>query len=291
MNVEISNLSKTYGATKALNNVSLLFEANKIYGLLGRNGAGKTTLMQILAGQQRQSHGVIKVDGQDPFENGTLLSQISLINESNNFKNNLKIKDVLKIGALFYPNWCTETADKLLADFELDRQMKTKKLSKGMASALGIVIGLASKTKVTIFDEPYIGLDASARYRFYDILLEEYQKEPRTIILSTHLIDEVSNLFEEVIIIDEGEVLLKQNKDALLQLSLQLSGPTKAIDHYTKGKQVIHETEMMGNKTVLLFNDVYDVADLRQRGFQVEETNIQKLMVYLTEKKDVRTHD
>lgn len=285
MKVEIKNLTKTYGTKLALNNFSLTLEENKIYGLLGRNGAGKTTLMQILAGQQLQTEGEILVNGEKPFENHRVLQHISLINESNNFKSNLKVKDVLKIGSLFYPNWCMETANRLLEAFNLNGGMKTKSLSKGMESSLGIIMGLASKTKITILDEPYIGLDASARYRFYDILLEEYQREPRTIILSTHLIDEVSNLFEEVIIINNGELLLKKEKDELIDLSLQISGNKTEVDQYVAEKNVIYEKEIMGLKTVLLFGDNYDIEDVKARGFKIEPTNIQKLMVYLTEQK------
>lgn len=290
MNVEIRNLTKTYGKTEALKDVSLAFETNKIYGLLGRNGAGKTTLLQILAGQQIQTSGEILVDGKAPFENHQVLKNMILVNESNNFKSNLRVRDVLKMGELFYPNWSMETAKRLLDVFSLKPAMKTKSLSKGMESSLGIILGLASKTKLTILDEPYIGLDASARYRFYDILLEEYQNHPRTIILSTHLIDEVSNLFEEVIIMNQGEILLQEEKDALLDQTLQISGPKETIDQYIKDKHVIYQSEMMGMKSVMLFGDTYPREELKAQGLTIEQPNIQKLMVYLTEQKGGTIH-
>src|SRR5699024_9586408 len=123
---------------------------------------------------------------------------ICLINERNDFKDNLKIKQVFNLYALFHPGWDWDLAHELLDVYDLDLKMKVKALSKGMASALGVIVGLATKAPITIFDEPYIGLDAAARSKFYELLLREYEKEPRVIIFSTHLIDEVSLMFEEV---------------------------------------------------------------------------------------------
>ena len=204
MKIEVKNLSKKYKEKAALNNVSFTLDEPKIYGLLGRNGAGKTTFMDILSGQILPSGGEILIDGENPFDNQRLTESICLIKEGNNFKKDLKIKNVLKIYSYFYPNWDQELAEDLIQEYNLSLNAKVKTLSKGMESALGITVGLASKAPITIFDEPYIGLDAPSRKRFYEIMLEEYQTEKRTIIFSTHLIDEVSLLFEEVLILREG---------------------------------------------------------------------------------------
>ncbi len=285
MRVEMSNVTKAYGSKTVLHDLNLVFEEEKIYGLLGRNGAGKTTLMQLLAGHTLTSGGTISIDGMEPFNNRDVLKEICLINESGNFKKRLKIKDVLKIASYFYPNWSEETADHLLQVFHLDRQMNTKSLSKGMESALGIIIGLASRAKITIFDEPYIGLDASARYDFYSILLEEYEKYPRTIILSTHLIDEVSNLFEEVVILNHGKLLLQKSIDEIKELSIQVSGKKQVVDEFINGRKAIHETELAGRKTAVLFGENYSVETAKSLGLEVDRCTIQQLMVYLTGEK------
>ncbi|WP_088103651.1 ABC transporter ATP-binding protein [Halalkalibacter urbisdiaboli] len=283
MSIEFVEVTKKFGTNKALRNLNLTLEKNKIYGLLGKNGAGKTTLMQILAGHVLPSNGKVFIDGSNPFNNRSILSQICLVNESQNFKRRLKIKEVLKIASLFYPNWSEETATFLLEQFHLDRNMNTKGLSKGMESALGITVGLASRANFTIFDEPYIGLDASSRYRFYELLLEEYEQHPRTIILSTHLIDEVSNLFEEVVILKKGELLLQKELDELIELNLKVSGNKAAVDQFIKGKHILHETEIAGRKTAILFGDVYSIADAKACHLEAERCPIQQLMVYLTE--------
>ncbi|MFD1019385.1 ABC transporter ATP-binding protein [Thalassobacillus hwangdonensis] len=290
MQIEFKNLTKAYGAKKALNNFSLTLEANKIYGLLGRNGAGKTTMMQLLAGQISPTSGEVLVNGEKPFNNRTVLEDICLINESNNFKRRLKIKHVLKIASLFYPKWSQETADRLMKTFKLESNLNMKGLSKGMESSVGIIIGLASRANITIFDEPYIGLDASARYDFYDALLEEFQQHPRTIILSTHLIDEVSNLFEEIILVREGELMHHKTSEEMTELSIQVTGPKDKVDAFCTGKNVIHTDEIMGRKTVIVFGEHFQLEDLKNEGLEAERCPIQKLMVHLTEEKGVRTH-
>ena len=283
MKIEAINITKKYGQKEALKDLSMVIEENKIYGLLGKNGAGKTTFMQLLAGHILPTSGKVLVDGQDPFNNRNVLRDMCLISESSNFKKRLKIKDVLKISSLFYPNWSQESADRLLKEFNLEKSMNTKGLSKGMESALGITIGLASRAKITIFDEPYIGLDASARYKFYDLLLEEYEENPRTFILSTHLIDEVSRLFEEVILLRDGELLLQLQAEDMREKSILVSGKSEVVEEYSKGKNVIRETSMMGRKTVMLFGEVYNLTEARELGLEAERGNIQELMVHLSE--------
>lgn len=167
MKIEVNDLSKYFGSTIALNHVSFTLDEPKIYGLLGRNGAGKTTFMEILSGHILASEGEILIDGENPFDNQRLTESICLIKEGDNFKKDLKVKNVLRIYSYFYPTWDQQLADELVQAYNLNRNAKVKALSKGMASALGIIVGLASKVPITIFDEPYIGLDAAARKKFY----------------------------------------------------------------------------------------------------------------------------
>src|SRR5690625_3718066 len=166
MKIEIRNLTKKYKQHLALDHVSFTLAEPKIYGLLGRNGAGKTTFMEILSGQILANSGQITIDGENPFDNQRLTESICLIKEGNNFKKDLKVKNVLKIYSFFYPTWDQELADELVNVFRLKLNAKVKALSKGMESALGIIVGLACKAPITIFDEPYIGLDAAARKKF-----------------------------------------------------------------------------------------------------------------------------
>ncbi|KGX91915.1 ABC transporter ATP-binding protein [Pontibacillus halophilus JSM 076056 = DSM 19796] len=290
MNIQIEDLTKMYGTKAALNGVTVTFEENKFYGLLGKNGAGKTTLMHTIAGHILPSSGHLTIDGKHPFNNRDILKEICLINESSNFKKRLKVKDVLKIASLFYPNWSEETAESLLQKFHLERNLSTKGLSKGMESALGIIIGLASRTKITIFDEPYIGLDASARYLFYDVLLEEFQQHPRTIILSTHLIDEVSRLFEEVIALKDGEVMMQETAEQVIENSLQVSGKEEAVNRFVKGKRVIDEKTIMGMKTAELYGEGLSLEEAKSSGLEAERMTLQNVIVKLTEEEEEKVY-
>jgi ABC-2 type transport system ATP-binding protein len=249
MKTETRNLVKKFGDKVALNNLDLTIGSNKIIGLLGRNGSGKTTLLQLLAGHTKPSSGEVLINGERPFNQGNILKNICLISEANNFKRKLKIKEILKIVGRFYPNWSQQTAERLLKEFNLTPSLNAKGLSKGMESSLSIIIGLSSHSNITVFDEPYIGMDASARYRFYDILLEEYETHPRTFIISTHLIDEVSNLFEEVILIQNGSMLLHESTEEMKNKSLKVTGSKDKIDVFSEGKNVIHTSQIMGQKT------------------------------------------
>lgn len=282
MKIEVKDLTKSYGDKKALENVSFMLNGSKIYGLLGRNGAGKTTFMDILSGQILASSGEIYIDGEKPFDNQKLTESICLIKEGNNFKRELKIKEILKIYSYFNPNWDQPFAEQLIEEYGLNLNAKIKSLSKGMESALGITVGLASKAPITIFDEPYIGLDAPSRKRFYDILLETYQEENRIVIFSTHLIDEVSLLFEEVLILKEGKLELHEETDFLREQIISVSGKEEEVKAFIHDKEVINKKQLAGMMTAYLYGTKEEALKL---GLAVEGVPIQDLMIHLTDRK------
>lgn len=283
MKIEVKSLTKSYQNKQALDHVSFTLEEPKIYGLLGRNGAGKTTFMEILSGHILSSSGEVLIDGENPFDNQHLTESICLIKEANNFKEDLKIKHVLKLYSYFYPTWDRQLADELLQVYQLKPQYKVKALSKGMESALGIIVGLASKAPITIFDEPYIGLDAAARKQFYDILIEEYEAEKRTIIFSTHLIDEVSLLFEELLILQDGKLILHEEAETLRKNTCSITGPVQKVEAFIENKEVLQKKQLAGMMTAYI-QEGMEAA--KQAGFAVESIPIQELMIYLTESKE-----
>lgn len=285
MTIVADNLFKEYRTATALKRIDLQITEPKIYGLLGRNGAGKTTFMQLLAGYDKPSGGELRINGMRPFDNRAVTENICLIKEADNFKKELTVHQVLKISSMLYSNWDKELAADLLEGFDLDKRRRVKNLSKGMESALGIIVGLASKAPVTMLDEPYIGLDAASRAYFYEILLEEFQSDPRIIILSTHLIDEVSNLFEEVIIFNKGSILLHKSAEELRAQSFCISGPAAQVKAFTDGKQVIKEKNFAGTSQAYLLSA--EAPDLTG-DLAVSGVPLQDMMVHLTEKRGVR---
>jgi ABC-2 type transport system ATP-binding protein len=282
--VEVKSLTKSYGDIIALDDVSFSIEAGKIYGLLGRNGAGKTTIMHIITAQLFASSGELRVFGEPPYENDRILSQICFIKESQKYPPYFRIKDVLEVAAALFPNWDMEYAYSLVEDFRLPANRKIKKLSRGMLSSVGIILGLASRAPLTIFDEPYLGLDAVARSLFYDRLIEDYAEHPRTIILSTHLIDEVSRILEHVLVIENGRLLINEDAETLRSKAVMVAGSAEKVESFTPGKQVIHREAFGGLVSATLMGKL-DLGERKRAetlGLELTPVSLQQLIVQLT---------
>ena len=285
--VEVKGLTKAYAGSIAIDNISFTIEENKIYGLLGRNGAGKTTLMQILTAQLFETSGQIKVFGEYPYENQKVLSQICFIKESQKYPDNFRVVDVLELSTLLFPNWNKEFAYSLIEQFQLPLKRRMKKLSRGMLSAVGIVVGLASRAPLTFFDEPYLGLDAVARGIFYDRLLEDYALFPRTVILSTHLIDEVSQLLEHVIVIDQGKILIDDEAETLRGRATTIVGAASKVEAFVMGRKAIHREPFGGILSVTILGelDLHDHKLLNDLGLERSPVSLQQMIVHLTNGK------
>lgn len=277
--VETKQLTKEYGSFKALDNMTMRLEPNKIYGLLGRNGAGKTTLLNILASRIFETSGKAIVFGKPAYENIDILKQICFIEEKGFYSPSIRISEVLKLAGGLYPNWDIGYADELIELFELNPRKKYKQLSRGMESSLGLIIGLASRAPLTVFDEPSLGLDAVVRERFYDALIDDFSVHPRTIIISTHLIDEVSRLFEDIIIIDGGRLLLQSNTVELKEKAFYLSGKDNDVRVAAKDSLILEE-EAFGNTLIL---SVFSENGMPPDNDRIESQPIplQKLFVQL----------
>ena len=231
--IETSALSKHYKAVKAVNDLTVSFDENRIHGLLGRNGAGKTTLMQLLTGQLFATSGDIWVFGESPLENTTVMQRTCFIQEGQTYPDGFEPRHVISIAAGMHEKWDQQRADELVEMFELPMKRKIKKLSRGQLSAIGIIVGIASRADLTFFDEPYLGLDAVARKNFYDALLADYAEHPRTILISSHHIDEVAPLLETVTVIDNGELLMQHDVDELADAAFAFAGTRAAVDQFT----------------------------------------------------------
>ncbi|ANA82810.1 ABC transporter ATP-binding protein [Paenibacillus glucanolyticus] len=282
--IEVRNLTKEYKDTTAVDHVSFRIEENKIYGLLGRNGAGKTTIMQMITAQLFSTSGEVRVFGEHPYENKKVIQQICFIKEGQKYPDLFTVKDVMVTASSVYPNWDAEYAKALIEVFRLPMKRLIKRLSRGMLSSVGIIVGLASRAPITIFDEPYLGLDAVARELFYDHLIEDYTENPRTIILSTHLIDEVSRLLEHLIVIDSGKILLDTDTDELRGRTHNVIGHQSAVESFIKGRDVIH-LESLGSTlsaTVMGRTETEVKQAAEQAGLETAPVSLQQLIVHLT---------
>jgi ABC-2 type transport system ATP-binding protein len=288
--VEVKQLTKSYGEVTAVDGVSFSIEANKIYGLLGRNGAGKTTIMRILTAQEFATSGDVRVFGGHPYENSHVLRQLCFVKDTQKYPRYFRMSDVLEVAPLFFPLWDREYAFALVNAFQLPLKRRMSALSRGMLSAAGIVVGLASRAPLTIFDEPYLGVDAVARQIFYDRLLEDYGEHPRTVILSTHLIDEVSRLLEHVLVLDQGRLILDEEADALRGRAFTVVGPAATVDAFMAGRDVLDRQPFgsLVSATVMSDGAASDRRQAEALGLQLAPVSLQQLIVHLTGETSLR---
>ncbi|MGO4536307.1 ABC transporter ATP-binding protein [Leifsonia sp. 2MCAF36] len=285
--VQVTGLTKRFGRVSAIDDVSLTIAPGRIHGLLGRNGAGKTTLMQLITGQDFPSAGDIRVFGEPPTENARVLQNICFIKESQRYPEDFQPKHVFRSAPWFFENWDADFADRLVEEFRLPLDRRIKKLSRGQLSAVGVIVGLASRAPLTFFDEPYLGLDAVARQLFYDRLLEDFAEHPRTVVLSTHLIDEVANLLEQVIVIDQGRILMDEDAETLRTSATTVVGQRAAVDAFVRGRDVLHRDGLGGLASVTVSGlGPTDRAEAAAGGLELAPVSLQQLIV---RKTDIRT--
>jgi ABC-2 type transport system ATP-binding protein len=282
--VVVERLTKRYRDVTALNEVSLCFEANRVHGLFGKNGAGKTTLMALVTTQAFPTGGSVQVLGANPFKDDRVLPRMCFVRESQKYPDEFTGRDALAVAGQCFARWDKGLAGRLAVDFDLPLKRRIKKMSRGQTSAVGVIIGLASRAEVTFFDEPYLGLDATARQIFYESLLADISERPRTIILSSHLIGEISNIIENVVVLDHGQVILDEEAEALASRAWTLVGPTAAVDSATTGLPLLARQTMgaLTSATVEAGLSDKERHSLEAQGIGVTGVALQDLVIHLT---------
>ena len=288
----VRHISRSFGKTEALNDLSASAKGGKIVGLLGRNGAGKSTLLRIISAQLRPNAGESEVFG-EKTTSAAALGRLCMIGDSPDFGRLANIKELFYVCAGLFPLWDETCAIELSRRFDLPMKKKLKGFSRGMQTAVLLAVGLASGAPLTVFDEPSLGLDAVMRERFYDQLLEEKRNNPdRTFILSTHLIDEVARTLDFAILIDAGMLLYEGALSDLLGMYLSVSGPAEAVRNATQGLAVLKEEDMAGSLVRhVKLNHSADADNVRADGrVQSARMSLQRLFVFLTEEKEAARH-
>ncbi len=278
--IEIKNITKTFGNTTALDNVSLKLEPDKIYGLLGRNGAGKTTLLNLITNRLFPTEGEILLDGENVLENERALSKIYCMTENNFYPEGMTVKSAFKWTKEFYPDFDTNYAALLCEKFLLKTGKKIKSLSTGYKSIFKIVVSLACNTPVVLLDEPVLGLDANHRELFYRELLAAYSEKPRTIVISTHLIEEAADIIEDVIVIKEGKIIMQDSVESVLSQGYSVSGAAGAVDSFIKGKNILGADTLGGLKTAYVLEKA--VPGNIPPGLEISRLDLQKLFIRMT---------
>ena len=272
--IELKQVTKQYGQATVLKNITLSIEDPGIYCLLGRNGAGKTTLLKSIAGYQNITSGSIQVDGK-AITTSTLDTGVSYIeNFAKHF--NLPVQKLLRIASEVNPNYDYDFAAEMMDRFELEGKKKFHHLSLGMKTMVSTIICLASSKNVILLDEPVLGFDALMRVEFYDMLTESFQKHPRIILVSTHIIEEIAKTIQKLILIDRGSVRFFDTLQEVETKAFCISGLQKDVEAATKDRNVIGQDAVGGLVTRYIFdNPPEETGSLEIRPLSLQEFFIQ----------------
>ena len=248
-----SGLSKHYGRKFALDGIDLEIGPGRIVGLIGRNGAGKSTFLRAALGLTR-CEGQLRVLGLDPFrERARLLEQVSYLTDVAVLPRWMRVRDILRFVADCHPNFRAAVAETLLGRGNVERDMKIGTLSKGMVTQLHLALVLAIDARLLLLDEPTLGLDIVYRDQFYRTLLEEYYDQSRTVVLTTHHVEEVEHMLTDVVFIEQGRIVFSGSVGALEERYCELR-VTRAEVEAARRLRPIAERQSLG-ETVFVFEN------------------------------------
>jgi ABC-2 type transport system ATP-binding protein len=251
--IEATDLSKRYGKFLALDRVSFRLQAGRIVGLIGRNGAGKTTALKAILGLT-SCQGSVRVFGLEPSrDRNALMSEVCFIADAAVLPRWLSVEHAINYVAGVHPRFDRKRAEQVLATTDIRRGSRIGQLSKGMITQLHLALILAIDARLLVLDEPTLGLDLIYRRQFYDTLLNDYFDHQRTILLTTHQVEEVENLLTDVLFIDRGRVVLDATVDDLAERFLQLNVAAGKIEA-ARALKPFHVRELFG-RTIMLFEN------------------------------------
>ncbi len=283
--LEFENVTKTYGKKKALDELTFSIGENKITGLIGRNGAGKTTMLKIAAGFMRESSGEVRVFGENPFNNLAVSANMIMVDNDLNLPASLNLGELLDTAASFYPNWDMKLARNLVEYFRLDLEQHHTGLSKGMKNTFNAILGLASRCALTIFDEPTNGMDAGVRKDFYRALLKDYLANPRTIIISSHHLNEVEDILEDILLLKDGKQFLHMTVEDLREYAVVVSGKEEVLNSWLSGHEVFHQSSAgFGRSYAVVRNDLSEdqITEAMKNSLEFSVISNEDLCLYLT---------
>ncbi len=269
--VHVQELSRRFGETQALDNISLTVNAGLVYGLVGANGQGKTTLIRHLLGLLRAESGCVRVFGKDPVSQPVeVLQRIGYLSEEREMPGWMRIHELMRYTAAYHPNWVQADAGDLIKTFGLDPAKKVKDLSKGMRAQVGLIAAVSHRPDLLLLDEPSTGLDAVVRKDILNAIIRAVADDGRTAVFSSHLLDEVEQMSDYVFMIDQGKLVLQGSLDEIRQryqtLSVRFGSPVDELP----GVDGIVSGERLGNTWKVVCNDGERIThELRSRNGEV----------------------
>lgn len=278
--IDFSDVTKRYGKTKAIDNLTLSIHEKKIYCLLGRNGAGKTTFMNLISGNISATSGEVSVNG----EIVTTLNMPENVRyiEASKPQFNMRVSDLIKLASGIDSTFDKPFADKMIERFKINKRKKYKSLSFGMKTMVTTIISLASNDDIILLDEPVLGFDAIMRSEFYDLLSLSFSEHPRIIVVSTHIIEEIANVAEQIIIIDNGKLLINENINTIIEKAYKVTGLDNDVRLAVNGLNVL-SIERIGKYTIAY---VFDKRIQAINSIDITDISLQDLFIKMAGGKE-----
>ena len=282
--VQTVNLHKHFGKTQALSDLSISIAEHSVTGLIGRNGSGKTTLLKILAGILDKTSGEVSVFGSEPMDNLPVLRRLVYTYHNIAYDLSLKLDTILYAYKTMFPNFDSDFADKLMSFFELSGKMKYRSLSQGMSSIFNFLCALSCRAELTMLDEPVLGMDVTVRKSVYEILLRDFSEHPRTFIISSHLLSEIEGLLSDILLIEQGKLVLHSPIDDVRQSAYRIDGNGAAVERFISDKKAIAHKKTDISNFAVIYEPLTERASetAKTQGLTVSPVRAEDLCVYLT---------
>ena len=282
--VKTTGLCKSFGKTQALSELSASIAEHSITGLIGRNGSGKTTLMKILAGILDKTSGTAEIFGAAPMDNLSVLSRLVYTYHNMEYDRTLNLWTILSAYKTMFANFDSDFAYRLMNYFELNGKMKYKNLSQGMGSIFNFLCALSCRSDLTMLDEPVLGMDITVRKAAYEILLRDYSEHPRTFIISSHLLSEIEGVLSDILLIEQGRLVLHKPIDSLRQSAYRIDGEPSAVERYIAGKNIIAHKQSEVSCYAVVYEPISESVSesAKTQGLKISSVRAEDLCVYLT---------
>lgn len=283
----INDLEFKYNKSKenVLDIENLSINSDKLIGLIGANGSGKTTMMKIIGGLIAPQKGVVKVLSGDRMRDDNVKRQIIYSMNDNAVEHKETVEKLVRDYNLVYPDFDREFANKIFDLLEIDTKNKISKLSTGNKSAVHFTCALATRAKITLLDEPFTGIDIAKRKTLYDILLRDYIEYPRTIVVSSHNLDEMENVLSEILLINDGKVVFYEDIDDVRQMYFRADGD---VEKYKDNENVVKIAgRNMGRYIIAKGGTMCQMAqDMKKEGLKISSVSPCDVCAYLTDSVD-----
>ncbi len=284
MTIELNGLSKTVGSKLILNDIDLVLEDHKIYGLLGQNDSGKSSLMKVIMNVLLPSEGHVLIEGETGADRPEKLKQLYFLTQDDIYPKRARVKDLVRWMASFYKEFDTANCKRLLDTYHLDENRRYYSLSQKEKSLVKSSLAFSVDVDYLLLDEPGYGLDAYHRHAIYDDLLASCKRHPKTVVLASHVIDEITAFLDEVIILEDGQILVHDSVERLANQAVLVCGAERPVRDYLQGKEILGQEYDDGfiEAVILTGEDVADAAE----ELTLSRLNLQELFIQLT--RDVR---